>query len=352
MTGRTRTRVTQTATAVAALLALLLASCAKVHLPQDTLNPSGPDAHMEANLYWVVFTLAAVVFFLVEGILLVALFRFRHRPGQGVPTQVHGNPRLEIAWTIAPALLLVGVAVPTLKGIIDLSHRPQGNVLEISVVGHQWWWEVHYPALKVTTANEIHIPVGRPVYVSLTSADSGAAGHAVIHSFWVPRLAGKQDLEPGHTTHLRIQADQPGVYLGQCAEYCGTSHANMRLRVTATSGSEFDSWVKQQLAPAAQPPPDAMEALQAGGCAGCHTITGVQGYEGIIGPNLTHFGGRTTFAGAILENTPQNISDWLRNPQAVKPGNDMQIGPGGQPGRSILTDAQIQSLVRYLESLK
>ncbi len=352
MRVRTRARLIQLVTVGVALLALLLASCTHTHLPQDTFNTHGSVAAKEAHLYWLVFGIATAVFFLVEGILLFALIRFRHRPGRGVPTQVHGNFRLEIAWTIAPAVLLAGVAVPTIADIVTLARKPTGNVLQVSVIGHQWWWEVHYPTLKVSTANEIHIPVGRPVYVTLTAGDSGAVGPAVIHSFWVPQLAGKQDLEPGHTQHLTIEAQSAGVYLGQCAEYCGISHANMRLRVMADMPAAFDAWVKQQLVPAQQPPPDAMAALGAGGCAGCHTITGVQGFQGTIGPNLTHFGGRTTFAGSIVRNTPDELSAWLRDPQAVKPGNDMRIGPGGLPGRSILTDAEIQALVAYLETLK
>jgi cytochrome c oxidase subunit II len=353
MRGRTtRARLLLLLTGVLALSFLLLTACSKTHIPQDTFHAEGPVARREAHLYWLVFWVAAVVFVLVEGLLVVAMVRFRHRPGRGVPKQVHGNRALEIGWTILPALLLAGVAVPTVADIFAVAHRPTGNVLEVTVIGHQWWWEVHYPGLKVTTANEIHIPVGRPVYVSLSSGPSGAVGEGVIHSFWVPRLAGKQDLEPGRTNHLTIQADTPGVYLGQCAEYCGTSHANMRFRVEAQSPAEFDAWVQAQLGPQAAPAPDVVAALGVVGCGACHTINGVQGMAGTIGPDLTHFGSRTTFAGAILRSTSDNLTMWLRDPQQVKPGNDMQIGPGGTPGRSLLSEDQIQVLVRYLESLK
>jgi cytochrome c oxidase subunit 2 len=352
MTGGHQARLARAVGVGFALSVLLLSACSHTHIPQDTFHANGQVARKEANLYWLVFWIAAAVFVIVEGLLVVALIRFRHRPGRGVPRQVHGNRMVEIGWTILPALLLAGVAVPTVADIFSLSNRPHGNVLEINVTGHQWWWEVHYPALKVTTANEIHIPVGRPVYVSLTSGPSGSVGEGVIHSFWVPRLAGKQDLEPGRTTHLTIEADQPGVYLGQCAEYCGTSHANMRFRVMAQSPSDFDAWVQQQLRKASPPSPDVVAALGAVSCGGCHTIDGVQGMAGTVGPNLTHFGSRTTFAGAILRNTPANVARWLFDPQAVKPGNDMDIGPGGQPGRSALSEQQIAVLVRYLESLK
>ncbi|HEX9311846.1 MAG TPA: cytochrome c oxidase subunit II [Actinomycetota bacterium] len=352
MRGRDKARLTRAVVTVGALSLLALTGCSRQHIPQDTFHAAGPEAAKEAGLYWFVFWIAAAVFVLVEGLLIVALVRFRHRPGRGVPTQVHGNKRLEIMWTIAPALLLLGVAFPTVINIFSIARRPTGNVLEIQVVGHQWWWEVHYPSLRVTTANEIHIPVGRPVYVSLTSGPSGSVGSGVIHSFWVPGLAGKQDLEPGHTNHLTIEADHAGVFLGQCAEYCGTSHANMRFRVMAQPTPAFDAWVKQQHQPGAMPNGEAMAALQQVGCGNCHTITGVQGLGGTVGPDLTHFGSRTTFAGAILVNTGQNLSAWLRDPQAVKPGNDMTIGPGGKPGRSALTDDQIRALVAYLESLK
>jgi cytochrome c oxidase subunit II len=351
MTARQRARLTKGITGGVTFVLLLLTGCAREHLPQDTFNAQGPVAAKEAGLYWVVFWIAAVVFVLVEGLLIVAMVRFRHRPGRGVPKQVHGNRMLEIGWTIAPAVLLAGVGIPTITTIVSLSHKPAG-ALEIHVVGHQWWWEVDYPSQHVTTANEIHVPVNRPIYISLTSGDSGSAGHAVIHSFWIPHLAGKQDLEPGHTNHLTLEADHPGVYIGQCAEYCGISHANMRMRVMAQSPSDFDAWVRQQLQKAPPPDPDAMAALGAGGCAGCHTISGVEGFAGVIGPNLTHFGSRTTFAGSIFRNTPDQLAKWLTNPQALKPGNDMTIGPGNTPGRSVLNEDQIRALVRYLESLK
>jgi cytochrome c oxidase subunit II len=349
MTVRTTRRLAQAALAV--VLVLLLSACGRQVLPQDTFNAAGPEAHKINALFWPVFWIAAGVFVLVEGLLVVALIRFRHRPGRGIPTQVHGNKRLEITWTIIPALILAGVAVPTVGTIFALAAKP-AHALQINVTGHQWWWEVKYPSLGVTTANEIHIPVNTPIYVSLTSGDSGSIGKGVIHSFWIPRLAGKQDLEPGHTNHLTLEASTPGVYIGQCAEYCGISHANMRMRVFAQSPSDFDAWVRQQLQKAPPPDPQAMTALGAGNCAGCHTISGVDGFAGIVGPNLTHFGGRTTFAGSIFRNTPDMVGQWLTNPQALKPGNDMTIGPNSTPGRSVLTEDEIRALVRYLESLK
>jgi cytochrome c oxidase subunit 2 len=328
-------------------LALALSACARTNLPQDTLNPAGHVARTEAHLYWVVFIIATIVFILVEGLLVLALVRFRHRPGARVPVQIHGNRRLEIGWTILPALLLAAIAIPTVGTIFALAARP-ANPLEITVTGHQWWWEVQYPTLSITTANEIHIPAGRNVYVTIKSVD-------VIHSFWVPRLAGKQDLEPGRTNHLTIEADQPGVYLGQCAEFCGTSHANMRFRVIAQSGADFQTWAANEVQDAAAATTGSLAAqgqdlfqngtfLNGQQCVGCHTVKGLQGAAGIIGPNLTHFGSRTTFAGATYGNTPSNVGKWLYDPAALKPGVDMP--------NLLLTQEQINALVAYLESLK
>jgi cytochrome c oxidase subunit 2 len=332
MTAKAKARLLLVASAG---LAFLLTACGS-GLPQNSLEPAGPTARTIDRLFQPVFWIAAAVFFLVEGLLVVSLIRFRHRPGTPVPVQVHGNRRMEIGWTIAPAVLLAAIAVPTLLTIFSLYRTPT-NALTVEITGHQWWWDVKYPSLGVETANEIHIPVGQKILVKVTSYD-------VIHSFWVPRLAGKQDLEPGKTNHLTIEADAAGTYLGQCAEYCGTSHANMRLRVIADPRADFDTWVagEQQGAPA--PPPDVLAILQDRGCGGCHTINGVEGLQGVIGPDLTHFGSRKTFAGAIFDNTPEELAAWLRNPPGRKPGADMpNLG---------LSDQEVQALVTYLEGLK
>lgn len=323
-------------------LLVLLSACAP-NAPQDALEPAGPYARQIDSLFSWVFWTAAGVFFLVEGLLVYAALRFRHRPGRPAPVQVHGNPRLEIAWTVAPAALLAAIAVPTVLLIFGLSRRPAG-AYDIEVVAHQFWWEVRYPREQVVTANEVHIPVGQPVFVRLTSVD-------VIHSFWIPRLAGKQDVRPGAVTHLTLEAERPGVYLGQCAEYCGLSHANMRLRVVAQPPEQFRAWVEQQRAPAvAQPSEEVVAAFQRAGCAGCHTLNGVEGFgapsvnTSTVGPDLTHFGSRQTFAGATRNNTPEELAAWLRDPQAVKPGNDMVIPR--------LTEREVSALVAYLDSLK
>ncbi|MBA3552079.1 MAG: cytochrome c oxidase subunit II [Actinobacteria bacterium] len=325
--------------------AVVLGACAE-NAPQDSLSPAGPYARQIDTLFRPVFWIAVAVFVLVQGLLLYAVFRFRHRGDRGIPVQVHGNRRLEIAWTIIPAMLLAGIAIPTVGTIFSLDRRPAGDVLDIRVVGHQWWWDVEYPTLGVVTANEVHIPAGRPVRLSLETED-------VIHSFWIPRLAGKQDMLPGRTTTLNIQADEPGTYEGQCTEFCGASHANMQFLVIAQVPAEFDAWVQDQGRPAVAPAagsPAAQGAeifvrgTEVGSCVGCHAIEGVQGAEARIGPNLTHFGSRATFAGAIFQNNAENLRAWLDDPDSVKPGARM-------PDYN-LTREEIEALVAYLQGLE
>lgn len=324
-----------------AVLALALAACAQ-DAPYDSLDPAGPVAAQQKSLFMVVFWIAVGVFVLVEGALVFALFRFRQRRKDELPVQTHGNTRLEVIWTIIPALILAGVAVPTVGTIFQLAAAPPPGSLQVTVTGHQWWWEIEYEESGVVTANELHIPVGEPVLLSLESDD-------VLHSFSVPRLAGKQDLVPGRTETLTIEADGPGVYAGECAEYCGLSHANMRFIVVAQTAEDFDAWLDGQARPAATPSEgsDAAEGLQAfqsGGCLACHAIQGVEGAEQEIGPNLTHFGSRRVFAGGILENTPQNVARWLDRPGDVKTGAKMRDYG--------LTDEQIDDLVTYLRGLE
>jgi cytochrome c oxidase subunit 2 len=268
------------------------------------------------------------------------MVRWRHRKrSERMPSQIHGNSKLEIGWTIAPAVLLGVIAIPTLGTIFSLARTPTGpDVLRVNVTAHQFWWQAEYPGLGVNTANVIHIPVGQPVYVRLESVD-------VIHSFWIPRLAGKQDVVPGNTNFWTIEASEAGTYSAQCAEYCGLSHANMRFRVEAQSPADFQAWAAANATPVAgPPPPDALTIMQNAGCGGCHTIDGVQGFVGILGPNLTHFAGRQCFAGCYLENTPENLTKWLTDPPAVKPGVDMP--------NLHLSGQEVQTLVQYLGSLQ
>jgi cytochrome c oxidase subunit II len=348
-------------------LVILAAACAP-NATQDSLKPAGPNAETIDDLFRPVFWIAVGVFVVVEGMLVYLTVRYRHRKGRReIPPQVHGNQRLEIAWTIVPAIILVGVAIPTISGIYTLAAKPSGRVLEVNVIGHQWWWEFTYPGLDVTTANVLHIPVGEPVYASLCAAGAGYeeqpapsgclktatnVGDSVIHSFWVPQLAGKQDVVPGRTNHLVLEADRPGTYTGQCAEFCGLSHADMRLKVIAQPRDEFDAWVRAQQADAPTPADGSLAAtgleLFNGQCIACHAVQGNPQAVNIGGPNLTHLMSRDCFAGCIFEVNAANLATWLRDPSAVK---------GGVPGGASmpdynLTDEQIRALVAYLMTLE
>jgi cytochrome c oxidase subunit 2 len=239
-----------TAVGLAAGLALLLGGCVK-NAPQDTLKAHGAMAQLENSLFLPVFWIATVVFVLVGGMVTYCVFRFRARSEDEAPRQIHGHTKAEIAWTIAPAVLLASIAIPTVKFVFDLNKFPT-NAITINVTGHRWWWQMEYTkgtdptAHDFNTASEMHIPVHQRVIVTLTSDD-------VIHNFWVPELAGKLYAIPGRHNKMVIEANTPGTYYGQCAEYCGTSHANMRLRVIAQTADDYAAWVAAQEAPPAQP---------------------------------------------------------------------------------------------------
>jgi cytochrome c oxidase subunit II len=339
---------------------VFLASCAS-KAPQDTLDPDGPIANKQNNLFLFTFAIAVVVFVLVQGLIIATVVRHRHRPGRPDPVQVHGNTKLEFGWTVVPALLLVGVAFPTVFTIFDIASEPKKNVLPVEVYGHLWWWEYRYPTLGISTANELHIPTKTNIRLSLHSIEPGlpapkgeefAAG--VIHSFWVPRLAGKQDVVPGRTNKLTIRAERADTYLGQCAEYCNLSHANMRLRVVSMEQADFDKWVAHQRSPIQTPTSgDAAAGLALfkgkGTCIGCHTLIGVEGAVARVGPNLTHLMDRKTFAGATFDITTQNLHDWIKDPSAMKP---MRPEKGTGMPKIPLSDTEINQLVAFLETLK
>jgi cytochrome c oxidase subunit 2 len=369
-----------------AALAVVAVACAP-NATQSALEPKGPYAEKAHNLFVPVFWVAAAIFFVVEGLLLVFAIRYRHRKNvTRIPPQVHGNTRLEVAWTILPTLILAGVAVPTIATIWDLAAEPTGDVLEVNVLGHQWWWEFDYPEQQILTANELHIPTGKPVYLTLCAVGFGygspipsqggppapsacqggpegpppaAIGASVIHSFWVPELAGTQDVIPNQTNHLTIQADEPGTYEGQCKEFCGYAHGQMKFHVVAHTPKDFEQWVRDQQAPATVPEPGSdaaaglhtfLSPLPAGGtCAGCHAIEGLQGPQGQPllangAPNLTHFASRACFAGCALASTDANLRRWLDNPSAVKYGSFM-------PDYGLSPD-QIDQLIAFLRTLR
>lgn len=285
-------------------------------------------------LVWSSFGIATVVCVTLAYVLM----RFRERPGAPLPRQTRGHTALEIAWTIAPALVLLVIAIPTIQVIFTTQGAARPDALEVVVVARQWWWEFRYPRLDVVTANELHLPAGRPVVLRLDGED-------VIHSFWVPRLGGKRDVIPGRRNLITLTADAPGEFWGQCAEFCGVSHANMRLRVVVDSPEAFEAWLTAQRAPAAEPAAAAAEgqAIYArSACVGCHTIRGVS--AGTLGPDLTHFGGRSTLAAGLYPNTVEHVAAWVQDPPALKPGAKMP--------RLGLTEAQARAVATYLLSLK
>jgi len=321
--------------------ALALSGCGGP-FPQSTLHARSDFARATDVLFTDIFWWAAAVFLVVELMLVVAIVRFRHREGRPAPKPTHGHTLMEIAWTLAPAVILVFVAVPTVRTIFATAGEAPADALKVDVIGHQWWWEFRYRELGLVTANELHVPLGRTVQLSITSAD-------VIHAFWAPPLGGKRDAIPGHVTRIAFRPDQVGDYSGQCAEFCGASHANMRLRVVVDSESRFGRWATVQLAGPAAPAPGTLaergKAVYArSACIGCHTIQGVS--PGVIGPNLTHVGSRTTIASGLFPNDSAHLARWIADAPVMKPGSIMTRM---QPP---LTDADIAALVAYLEMLK
>lgn len=353
--------------------ALVLSACSS-EIPMSTLDTQGTHAQRILDLLVPIFWAGIAVFVVVEGILIYSVFRFRSKPTDGIPVQIHGNTTIEVLWTIAPALILLVIAVLTFRTQAANAVQPP-DALKIRAVGRQWWFAFEYPDLGVVTANEMYIPVGRDVQITLDGQD-------VIHNFWVPKLAGKTYMIPNNTNYLVFNATQEGIYRGQCAEFCGESHALMKFRVIAVQPEVFDQWVQQQLAPPAEPsdtpftasgnavdtmtwtptidpaPGGALGGNPAAGrqvfinkaCWSCHVISGVgESQRGANNaPNLSYLGSRTTLAGGIMPNTPDLLAAWLYNPAAIKPGNLMSavVKPG------YLTDQEIKDLVAYLENQK
>ena len=342
------------ALALPALVIGFLAACTPSH-PQSTFDTLGPVAESQVDLFYIIFWVGLVVFVLVTGAILYAAIRYRRRPGQGDPEQIHGHTQLEIAWTIVPSVLLIVIAVPSVITIFDNANSPlppEKGGLTVLATGHQWWFEFDYSDHDVVTANELYIPVGEPVNVKLESVD-------VIHSFWIPKIAGKVDMVPNNDNEMWIQADEPGEYFGQCAEFCGESHANMRFKVIAQPKDEFEAWLQAQAEDALVPSDDLAregEALfmsREVGCFACHTIQGTDRAKGTVGPNLTHFASRGDFAGSIMENSQPNLRKWLEDPEGMKSGNMMARDAGVYNGSlEALTEPQISALVAYLRSLK
>jgi cytochrome c oxidase subunit 2 len=412
--------------------ALALAGCAGP-FPQSTLRPRSDYGRAIDHLFTDIFWWAVIVFAIVETLLLIALIRFRHREGRPAPKPLHGHTALEIGWTLAPAVILVLVAVPTVRTIFATAGDAPPDALKVEVIGHQWWWEFRYPQYGVITANELYLPVGRTANFALTTKD-------VLHSFWIPQLNGKRDLISNHTNYIWFTPDTSFAWNGFCAEYCGTSHANMRFKVFTVAPAEFEAWAAHQKTNAvgSAPPAPAIAAADsgkpAGGtavpataatkgtttpgnakapappvvtpvinvadttsatfprerlpewvkpktpkpagltfdpnvqgdaargaamfkgapCIACHTIKGVPTAAGIIGPNLTHVGSRTTIAGGLYPNNLEHLELWIKNAPAMKPGSLMPLFGKAEKGETpgLYTDQQIADLAAYLSSLK
>lgn len=301
-------------------------------------TPHSPEAAAIASLFTSTLLICAAVFTLVTVLVAVCAVRFRRRDDRE-PVQVEGHTRLEIGWTLAPIVVLAGILFLTV-GAMNVSDPPIDREPDVTVIGHQWWWEARYPS-GVVTANEIHIPTGKPLVFRLESAD-------VTHDFWVPELGRKIDATPGHPTSIWLEADAPGAYTGSCAEYCGVQHAWMRILVVAEPPERFAAWERRELAPAAVTSGVAetrgASLFQSLSCAGCHRVGGSGGAPPArFAPDLTHVASRKTLGAGILVNNAQNLALWLKDPQAIKTGCHM---PNEQ-----LTDAQTSDLVAYFEAL-
>jgi cytochrome c oxidase subunit 2 len=347
--SRTRGHLTSIIGLLASVCAI--AGCAPApgqHYPLDTLSPKSDITQKFYDLFVEITAVDIVILIIVAAVFFLALFVFSSRPGDpGEPSHKHSDVYLEMLWTIIPSIIVVVITVPTVRVIMQTQpDHWSTDTMEVRVIAHQWWWEFRYPSSGVVTADEVHIPVNRTIHFAMVSLD-------VIHSFFMPAIGGKRDVVPGQTNQITLTANETGEYWGQCTEFCGDSHANMRFRVFVDSAADFDRWTKHQLEDPVRP--DAGDAAAGAKvfadapCAICHTIRGVSGFSkeytyGFRGPDLTHFGGRGTFAGAILDNTPENLAKWITNPDEINPGANMPtLGISG---------AELNDLVAYLESLK
>ena len=331
---------------VAIFAAAPVAHAADPNPVTSIFKPLSAPAEMVYETSLLALLICAGIFVVVGGLLTYAVIKFRARPGdeQQEPPQIYGSNQIELAWTVIPILIVFVLVLVTARTIADVQNaKLPDDALQVRVVGHQWWWEIHYPAYGVVTANELHLPVSsrthrRPTALKLESAD-------VAHSFWVPQLAGKTDVIPNRANTMWVEPYATGTYLGNCAEFCGTQHARMLLRVVVESPEDFAQWMAAQQQPAAVDP-----AVQAGrdlfmktSCVNCHRIAGTLAV-GVFGPDLTRLMTRETIAAGAARNTTADLRAWVRDPQTLKPGCLM---PNMQ-----LTDPQVDQIVSYLQTLK
>lgn len=323
----------------------LPAADGKEHNIANIFKPVTTPGTQVLNIATLAIAVTGVIFVVVAGLLVYILIRFRRRPDDDrqEPPQVYGSTQIEAAWTVVPILIvfvLLMVTARVISGVEDA--KPRSNSLKATIVGHQWWWEIQYPKYDIVTANELHIPVAGPddqaTFLTLESAD-------VAHSFWIPQLGGKMDVIPNRNNKMWMDPKETGVFFGNCAEYCGTQHANMLIRVIVQPKDEFMKWVASEQAPAVNDASFASqrEVFESLSCVNCHTVRGTPA-KGTFGPDLTHLMSRRALASGMLPNTRENLREWIKDPQTIKPGCQM---PDMQ-----LTSAQLDAVTAYLSSLK
>jgi cytochrome c oxidase subunit 2 len=314
--------------------------------PTNIFAPASTPARLIFGLSLFVLTVTGGIFIVVFALLLYSVVKFRKRKNDDgrEPPQVFGSNQVELAWTVIPVLIVVALFMATARVIAGIQKVPRpDNAIEVIAIGHQFWWEYRYPALGVVTANELHVPVSddnrpTPTFIQLWSADTD-------HSFWIPRLAGKTDLIPNHPNSMWIDPHETGLYLGQCAQYCGTQHAKMLLRVYVQSPDEFARWIEEQRQPAitGNEITQGQRIFETTACVNCHKVAGTLA-NGRFGPDLTHLMSRDTIAAGAAKNTPENLRQWILNPAGIKPGSLM---PAMQ-----LSDPELDALTVYLETLR
>ncbi len=312
----------------------------------NMFNPLATPADEVVKMAVLSLLICGAIFVIVAGLLVYIIFKFRRRPGDDTaePPQVYGSNQIEIAWTVIPLLIVFVLIMVTARVVSAVQNKGfPADAIHATVIGHQWWWELRYPDLGIVTANELHVPVssadgGLPTVLTLQSVD-------VIHSFWIPQLAGKTDVIPNRDNKMWIDPRETGVYFGNCAEYCGTQHANMLIRVVVHPKAEFEAWVANEKKPAVNDPSVAQgrATFESLSCVNCHAIRGTVA-AGAFGPDLTHIMSRQVIASGALTNTPEHLRAWIHDPDQAKPGSLM---PAMQ-----LSDQEVDQIVSYLETLK
>jgi len=332
--------------ATLALVPLTLSAASDASLTTSIFAPESTPAHSIMRLSLFVLAITGAIFVVVFGLIIYAVVRFRRRSEDDgkEPAQIYGSNPVEMAWTVVPIIIVVVLTLTTARIIHEIQDAPKpAGAVDVQVIGHQFWWEIRYPKYGVVTANEMHVPVSlkthpMPTFLDLRSAD-------VVHSFWVPRLAGKTELVPNKVNTMWIEPERTGLFLGQCAKYCGTQHSWMLLRVYVDTPEEFGRWLQEQKTSATSEPTAAAgrRIFERNACINCHAVNGTVG-TGRFGPDLTHLMSRDTLGSGVVKNTPENLRAWIKAPDQFKPGVLM-------PAMN-LNDPEIDELVAYLVTLK